>query len=133
MELSDIKPFRVKDKINDEEYLGYSEFRKLLINASKKEDETIVTEDEKIIFKILEQNIKNAAKAKEESYSIPYWDFIHNQMFNMLQYSINLSENEFAYFMNKFAEEKGLDVKIYCNEKAENATIINDLGATFSW
>ncbi len=135
MVLSNKKPFKVENKISIDEYIGYSEFRKTLINASKKEYEAIVTEDEKIIFKILEQNIKNAARSKEESYSIRYWDFVKRESLNMTKYNINISKKEFEDLMLKFAKEKGLEVTVSIDQKfdcleAENG---KELGAIFIW
>lgn len=135
MVLSNKKPLNVENKISQEEYNRYSEFRKSLVNASRKEDEPIVTDDEKIIYRILEQNIKNAAKMKEESYSIKYWDLVHRETLNLVKYNVNISKKEFEYYMNEFAAEKGLDVRVYLDQKFDCSATENakDLGATFKW
>ncbi|MHB8128730.1 MAG: hypothetical protein ACYDEX_07020 [Mobilitalea sp.] len=135
MDLSNKKPMVVENKISNEEYIAYSEFRKTLVNASRKEDAPVITDDEKIIFKILEENMKAAAKSKELSYSIGYWDLVYRQVLNNNRYHINISKKEFELFMNKFASEKGLDIKVYNDRKficAEEENVKN-LGATFKW
>lgn len=135
MVLSNKKPLNVEKQVTEDEYKGYSEFRKTLLTASRKEDAPIITDDEKIIFKILEQNIKNAAKLKEESYSIRYWDLVQRESLNNVKYNINISKKEFEYFMNKFATEKGLDVRVYIDQKFDcvETENVKDLGATFEW
>lgn len=135
MALSNKKPFNVELEITPEEYKGYSEFRKSLLNASRKENAPIITDDEKIVFKILEQNIKSAAKLKEESYSIGYLDLVHRESLNMVKYNINISKKEFDDLMKEFATEKGLDVKVYNDHKFDRSEVENakDLGATFLW
>jgi hypothetical protein len=135
MELSNKKPMVVDNKISNEEYIAYSEFRKTLVNASRKEDAPVITDDEKVIFKILEENMKAAAKLKEISYSIGYWDLVYRQVLNNNRFYINISKKEFEFFMNKFASEKGLDIKVYNDRKFNSAEEENvkNLGATFIW
>lgn len=126
----------IKENKESHENNNINDFRKSLMSISAGEENRIVTEDEAIMFRVLEYLLRICAEFKSREKFISYKEFVHkSSLDNEHTYIFNVSEREFSDLMYKFAKSHGLEVKVWFDNVFHDgySDYKKALGVKFSW